>query len=324
MCQVSIIVPVYNAGLYISEMYNSLKNQVYKEFEVIFVDDGSTDNSLQILKNIAECNKNISYYALQHSGVSRIRNFGISKAKGQYIVFIDADDLLEPLYLKNLVSYMNNEVDMVVCGYQYETSTGDVIRTKVDNQLINLSQSQAIEMCTQRLNGFEGYVWNKIFKKSIIAAGNIKFDEVSCIYEDFLFCVEYLKLCRKVIYNNVLGYHYILRNNSSMVVKNLNKLENGVYTYGKIVSAVSSINKNVSKITMEAWFSVLLSWIYEISKQNNYNHKQYDEYNAFMLRWKLSDCIAIGKDCFLVRILGIDGMVKFCKIRKRIKSILKK
>lgn len=108
---ISIIIPAYNAEKYILETINSVINQTFKDWELIIIDDGSTDKTANIVKEFCENDKRINYYYQKNSGVSVARNFGMSKAKGEYIAFLDADDIWLPEFLKYTVNFLNNNND---------------------------------------------------------------------------------------------------------------------------------------------------------------------------------------------------------------------
>ena len=119
MTEISVIVPVYNAERYIKTCINSLLSQTVREFmEVIFVDDGSTDSSGNIIGKSVSENENFSVYHIKHSGVYHARNTGIEMAKGKYIAFIDADDYIESDYFESLLKEF--DVDVICGGFTAE------------------------------------------------------------------------------------------------------------------------------------------------------------------------------------------------------------
>lgn len=115
---VSIIMPVYNAQRYLRETVESVMAQTFQEFEVLAVNDGSTDESLKILQEYAEQDERIRIIDKENSGVSDTRNVGIAQAKGEYLAFLDADDLLSPEYLAVMAdAAQRTGADMLVCNY---------------------------------------------------------------------------------------------------------------------------------------------------------------------------------------------------------------
>ncbi|MBP3890899.1 MAG: glycosyltransferase [Solobacterium sp.] len=114
---ISVIVPLYNSENYLENCVNSILNNTYTDFEVILVDDGSKDTTLEIAKNLASKDKRIRVITSEHKGVSFTRNRGIDEAKGNYISFVDSDDEITPLFLEKLVSMMENKkLDWAICN----------------------------------------------------------------------------------------------------------------------------------------------------------------------------------------------------------------
>lgn len=130
---VSIITPVYNAEEYLPDFLDSLKKQIFKDFEVIFVDDGSTDNSLKLLKEFEESNKNTTILTQRRKYAGIARNLGLTKAVGEYVIFLDADDIAEPdLISRAIVAAKNFKTDIVVFGvYAFNSKQGIQGRVKL-------------------------------------------------------------------------------------------------------------------------------------------------------------------------------------------------
>ena len=113
--KISFIIPIYNTEKYINNCIESIVNQGLENYEIILIDDGSTDNSSQICDTLSESNNNIIVYHRKNSGVSASRNFGIKKSTGDKIFFVDSDDTLEPNSLKNIKSI---DYDFICFGYK--------------------------------------------------------------------------------------------------------------------------------------------------------------------------------------------------------------
>lgn len=118
MCKISVIVPVYNAENYIERCVDSLLCQSFNDFELILVDDGSTDNSVKIISNLADKHSFIRVFAKENGGAASARNLGIDNARGEYIAFIDADDTVEPTFLEELYNAATESgAELVMCDY---------------------------------------------------------------------------------------------------------------------------------------------------------------------------------------------------------------
>ena len=116
---ISIIVPVYNQEKYLPRCLDSILNQTYKNLEIVCIDDKSTDASAEIIKRYADKDSRVVYYRNTGKGVSSARNYGIEKAKGDYIGFVDSDDFIQPqMYEFMLRAIVENDCEMVACGYE--------------------------------------------------------------------------------------------------------------------------------------------------------------------------------------------------------------
>ncbi|MFR5795745.1 MAG: glycosyltransferase family 2 protein [Christensenellales bacterium] len=124
--KISVILPCYNAGAYLSACLNSLLAQSMRDFEVIFVDDGSRDDSLALARRYAERDVRIHVFSQENQGVSAARNLGLAHARGEWITFVDGDDLLPPDAFETLLSGAAEDVDMVVCPHETFDETGRV------------------------------------------------------------------------------------------------------------------------------------------------------------------------------------------------------
>lgn len=162
MPKISVIVPVYNTEKYIEKCLQSIINQTIQDFEIIVVDDGSTDNSANIIKEIIENNKNIQikYYKKENGGLSDARNYGVKFATGKYISFIDSDDYIEKNLFESLEKYINDNIDLIKFKMQTVDEKGN---------LIEKIEGPVFEKC----EGEEAF--NKLSSKE-------KFLEVACIY----------------------------------------------------------------------------------------------------------------------------------------------
>ena len=191
MPQITIIIPVYNVQEHISRCITSIKNQTYVQFECILVDDGSKDDSKQIIQDTIKSDIRFKYIYQKNGGPSSARNRGIEEASGEFLVFVDADDYVEKNYLKKLYESIKGKNDLVCCGYKDISKYGT---TFINDFLTdNFSQNTLIE-CV--LKGTGGVLWGKIFKTNIIKENTIEFDEKLFMSEDMVFILEYLKFVK--------------------------------------------------------------------------------------------------------------------------------
>ena len=187
--KVSVIVPVYNVEKYIDKCINSLVNQTLKDIEIIIVNDGSPDNSEEIIKKYLKKYQNIKYLKKKNGGMSSARNYGLKYASGEYIGFVDSDDYVSfDMYEKMYNKAKNDDLDMVVCdiNYVYPNHT-----MRVDCGIKD-DKSSIQDLF---INNYPA-VWNKIFKKSIFDDNNLEF-KTGVWFEDVEFIYRILAYVKK-------------------------------------------------------------------------------------------------------------------------------
>lgn len=216
---ISIIVPVYNAAQYIQECILSIVAQNYKNLEIIIVDDGSTDKSLQIAQNIAQRHQNTTrVYHIANSGVSAARNFGIEHSRGDYVFFVDADDYLD----KDCISYYyellyHNQADIAIVPQPnkfHELSPKNTKKAYVKSTAC-VSGNTAIEKMLYYKIVISS--WGKLFSKKIIDKYHIRFNEKLAYGEGFLFAIQCLHHTKKVAIGHSPVYNYRLSNSNSVM-----------------------------------------------------------------------------------------------------------
>ena len=192
---ISIIVPVFNTEKYLRDCIDSILKQTYGDLEVILVDDGSTDNSFDIITEYAKKDNRVKGYHKENSGVSATRNLGISKAQGELISFCDSDDVIEETLYETLFNCLTSQnVDRVCGGYEYLYPGGRRVYCHPRPKDGYYSKCNTLSMMIDdgTLSGFMfSGVNNSLFKKSIIDKYNIRFSEKIKFNEDSLFSLEY-------------------------------------------------------------------------------------------------------------------------------------
>lgn len=200
---ISIIVPVYNVEKYVLKCLNSIKEQTYENLEIIIVDDGSEDNSGKICDEFIDNNKSARVFHKKNGGLSSARNYGIRKAKGEIIAFIDSDDYVEKTFISDMYERMiKNDADIVVCGY-------DDVRPSEEN----ISGKEATIRLLTKQNNLEILTWNKLYKKSLFIDNNIVFP-IGIIHEDTLTTYKLLSKAKRVSYIAKSLYVYTTREES--------------------------------------------------------------------------------------------------------------
>ena len=210
---ISIIIPVYNASKYIRETVLSVMNQDYQDLEIILVNDGSTDDTRSICEQLKSEDERIIVIHQKNAGVSAARNHGKEAAKGEYLLFIDADDCLEKDMVRTLYQKMiETEADIVSCGAAI-VKDGAVIKEEFGtNRLYSYSKDEALKFFLIG-NKVNIGVWTKLFKKTLIE--DLEFRTDVRINEDKLFIFEALMKADKYVVYDVSKYHYIQREDSA-------------------------------------------------------------------------------------------------------------
>lgn len=202
---VSIIVPVYNVEGFIEKSLYSIIRQEYKNLDIVVVDDGSTDGSGRICDEFSKKDARVRVFHKKNGGLSDARNFGIKKAKGDLIAFVDSDDFIKKNYVSEMYRNMNRSgSDMVVCGYNDINLKDEVL----------CGDSVVIRILTEQKN-MDIVTWNKLYKKKLFVDNSIYFPE-GRNHEDALTTYKLASKAKKVSYISKSLYIYIKRDNSIM------------------------------------------------------------------------------------------------------------
>lgn len=257
--KISIIVPVYNTRKFLEKCIDSVIKQDFKNYELILINDGSTDGSLEICKKFANKYDFIKSVSQDNGGVSKARNTGLSLAEGKYVIFLDADDSIEINSLRTLfLEAEKNDSDMVIGSYnklRFSNKVGKVIRK---NECVTR------EEVWNDMNKYEGYIntpWAKLYRLEIIKENKLLFQEGRSIGEDYKFNRQYLQCINSnIIIIDKVVYNYRMGGLASTVVyhKELNKLRkeslNEYIDYNKKNNLIIyDINKRASKQIYECF-----------------------------------------------------------------------
>lgn len=219
----SIIVPVYNVEQYLPRCIESILNQSIKEFELILINDGSTDKSGSICDYYANKDDRIVVVHKENGGVSSARNYGLDIAKNEYIAFVDSDDYVYEDYLEKLY---NPSVDIVLCNIKYDQNNNKDYYI-LNNNLCGVFYINGDIIDKIIDSRYFCCVYSKMFRRSIIKKYNIKFNENISLGEDTMFVVDYLINSHKLEVKDDVIYNYITYKNtlSSFKEDNLYYLE---------------------------------------------------------------------------------------------------
>jgi glycosyltransferase involved in cell wall biosynthesis len=275
--KVSIIIPVYNCEKYISRCLDSIINQTYDNLEVIVINDGSTDNTLGMLKNYSKKYPYIKVYTQKNSGVSSARNNGIKKATGYYIQFTDADDYLSSDMIELMVkSSVENESDLVVCEYKYVYESDNSEKEIHLSDYNNVSFKSVISNESSKYGGFP---WNKLIKKECIEK---YYDESIYYYENLLFFLENANRIKKYSVVHIPLYNYFINSQSALHsrVYNIRRITS-LLALNRIIDIVDIKYKDFYKYNYISQYK----WNIKNIRNNNLMY-DYSKYTSYYNRYK--------------------------------------
>ncbi len=259
--KVSVIVPVYNVEKFIDKCLNSLVKQSLKEIEIIVVNDGSPDNSQKIIdKYVKKYPDKIKSYIKENGGQGSARNYGLKKASGEYIGYVDSDDFVEKdMYKKLYNKAKENNYDIVVCG-NYNVSE-DYQNKNIDAFINNYN--------TDLENIFFGKmaVWNKIYKRDILIKNKLEFKE-KVWYEDLAFTLKAIMNSNTFAFIDEPLYDYLIREGSTMNNSNVQRNLEILDAFNDILSYIQHNKKEeyFSKIEFLAIDHIYISAIVRVLK----------------------------------------------------------
>lgn len=255
---ISIIMPVYNTEKYLDRSITSIVNQTYGQFELIIVDDGSTDHSLEIIKNWVKKDNRIKYLQKPNGGVSSARNKGLEKASFDYIMFVDSDDWIEPNMVDKLLNNISLEYDAAFGNMFYAHESGEKKEKKLSFQGVRPLHSGIVASFLNRSLGYGSGVWGAVFRKTIIEKNGeaLRFDENLSIGEDQIWLIQYLIRCQSVILDSECYYNYFLRSGSAM--RSDDKInESEIACKKKLLTIINQYDRTLDRYVLDQLFLAL-------------------------------------------------------------------
>jgi glycosyltransferase involved in cell wall biosynthesis len=328
--ELSIIIPIYNSEKYINNCINSIINQKGIKFEVLLIDDGSTDNSSQICDNYAQLDTRIKVFHKENGGVSSARNLGIENSRGKWITFIDSDDWLNSEYIQSINNILNLNIDLTIYNYisflsKKRQEQGRFILQEGIHNDVNSLLNMALQLEIASLS-----TCTSIYKKEIIEKYHIRFDINMKTCEDFMFNLEYYSHI-KSYYAFKTPYYYYRQNEESVTHKRkLDHAKDYQLVYNKLITITNKnhLSNNSIEIFKERWIKWIIGLVYNFKLQNIsndeinkwiYSQQYYNELKNFkvhsikakieiiLLKYKLNTLISV-----------------YCKGTDRVKKILKR
>ena len=277
MALVSVIVPIYNVSKYLERGIQSLLKQTLRDIEIILINDGSTDNSLEICKIYAKKDNRIKIIDKVNEGVSVARNSGIGVASSDYISFFDPDDEIEEtIYEKLYMKIVNDNSDICLCNY---LEISDVINEvklpykegKYDREIINNLLLDMIASEDIRKHPIAGTPWRGIYKKKIIENHNIKFPPNIRPMQDLIFNINYLLNCNTISINDNYLYKYYSEIGTGVRGYKENYFENGkkVFEFIEKINIEGQYKIDFNRRLSNRWFVFILNNLEMIFYLNN-------------------------------------------------------
>lgn len=247
--KISIIVPVYNVAPYVDKCIYSLLNQTYENFEVIIVNDGSTDNSVEIIKKIIGKDTRFIIYNKENGGISDARNYGIKRTTGNFVTFVDSDDYLDNDYLEYLYFLLKKyDADLSICSLYNVITKGSVKKIKRfgnDSEGVLSAKNTIEKMCYH--NDVDTCAVAKLYKKELFDG---VYYQIGKLFEDMGTTYKLFMKANKIAYGFSSKYYYNIRSNSIVTSKyNKSKLDllemtdemakNVIDVYPELLNAVS-------------------------------------------------------------------------------------
>lgn len=275
---ISIIIPVYNVNSYLHRCIQSIVNQTYPNWELILVNDGSTDTSGDICDEYALTDERILVIHKYNEGVSSARNVGIDCAKGEYISFIDADDVLETNALQKFIEIYDSKTEVYICSY---------IRTYPDGAVVEFNRCKALNVCVgngqeilalmYKNNSYECSVWANIYSRQFIKEYQILFDNQLTRHEDEAWFLKVLLLAKYVRITDLIICHtFAGRIGSLSNIQTYKGCRSKIYLSNIVLSdcELMNIDKSLRKRIEKAMSSFYLRGICEANNLSKVEKKQ--------------------------------------------------
>lgn len=331
---VSIIVPVYNCIPYIRKCIISILKQSYKELEILILDDASTDGSTELCDDFQKKDSRIQVFHLDKHNVSAVRNYGLSKATGEYVLFVDGDDEIKPQMVEILMKEMKrSQVDMVVCNYKKKLKPMLTVSNTFRDKPGIYERNDYLKNTIQDAgHHYYGVVWNKLYRHSIIKEYNIRFCEDVCLGEDFIFNMDYWKHIDSisVISNKLYVYSRLeKRSLSKQTNPKLSDCEKELLNRQKIYAHYVALMKSIGfyeKYQKDIEYYWIVFYVRQLGQMRMYQKGwNYEQKLYWKKKMQDEEVISAATNQYTEKELEdkIKDFVRKCRLKLSIKRIMK-
>lgn len=299
---ISIIVPVYNAEKYIERCLDSIFSQTYRDYEIIVVNDGSTDRTEEILQQY-RTDERIQYFSQQNQGQASARNIGLERSRGEYISFVDADDIIQETFLEVMMGYAQKySADIVQCNFQSGHECV-FIDGKVSKHVKIYSGPEFLrEYFNPRIPGIGGVLWNKIYHRKVF--DGIRFPN-GRIHEDVAVLYQLIYRASKVVYTNSELYYYFLSHDSTMRNKfSLKRMDWMTAFKEKLFFLQEHQERELYERSLQEYIAVGLKLYYCLEKEMPDEEKH--------IQYTLEEIKKYRKEAFKSREISVFVKMLFC------------
>ena len=304
---VSVIIPVYNGEKFIDKCVDSVLNQTYKNIEIILSNDGSTDNSLNIIKKYAKKYSNIKYDSHDNAGLSITRNIAFENVSGDYVTYLDVDDYLDFNFVENMLND-NDDYDIIIGGYRSVSEDGKVF--------FDYSIDDSVWGRYRRVT-----VWAKLYKVSFLKNNKIAYPDIRIFGEDVVYTARCMSKTNNVIIKHYIGYNNLVNSESITHKENykiITDVPKMIENIDIFISKDSNYLEKNQNIVNFYYFKILAAYLMELSYFTTYkklkeyyldNKKTifniYKKYNySSKIKWMKNEKFGVN---LLVRLLLISN-----------------
>lgn len=235
--KISVIVPVYNANKGLRRCVDSILAQTYVNFELLLINDGSTDGSNEICDEYAKKDVRVRVFHKRNGGVSSARNIGLENATGEWISFVDSDDWVRESYLKHLYDEVQGDVDLVIA---FAEMVNHPDSDKYYYEQSKLNKKDFSELFVKFDLSWRTAPWGKLFRSELIKSASLRFVEGMHIGEDACFLYEFILHCRNILISDKKDYFYLYDNCGSLT-KRSNSIDSELLAYNEIYKVMRKL-----------------------------------------------------------------------------------